>query len=98
MICEANSASYEHCGAGTGIVLLIANLTHFKLLENEQLPAVNGFFSENTGLIPLQHRRGELRCCGCFRKSHINVNQGQLSELLVSKLLSFRGQISKKKK
>lgn len=34
---------------------------------------------------------------GCFRKSHINVNQGQLSELPVSKLLSFRGQISLKK-
>lgn len=43
MVCEANSASFEQHVSGTGIVLLITNLTHFKLLENEQLPAVNGF-------------------------------------------------------
>lgn len=43
MVCEANPASLEQHGAGTGIVLLIASLTHFRLLENEQLPAVDGF-------------------------------------------------------
>lgn len=43
MVWEANSASFEQRVSGTGIVLLIANLTHFRLLENEQLPAVNGF-------------------------------------------------------
>lgn len=43
MVCEANSAISEQHGPGTGIVLLIVNLTHFRLLENEQLPAVNGF-------------------------------------------------------
>lgn len=43
MVCEANRDSFGQGGSGTAIVLLIANLTHFRLLENEQLPAVNGF-------------------------------------------------------
>ena len=41
--------SFEQHVSGLGIVFLLTNLTHSKLLANEQLPAVDGFLVQTLG-------------------------------------------------
>lgn len=84
--------------SGSSTALLLTNLSHAELLARERLPAVSSFLVQ-TLIESCPNIRGELTYLsagGSFGNIHTGSNEGQLSELLVSDLPMFRGEISEK--
>ena len=83
--------------SGSSTALLLTNPSHAELPARERLPAVGSLLVQ-TLTESCSNIIHELRFLvgGCFGNIHTGSNQGQLSELLVSDLPTFRGEISKK--